>query len=205
MKTLVVGLDGLSALEKVAKALYIETKLTGNADMPMPSPTIAVITAARLTLENSIAAALDGGKAATFAKNQAEEAMDIIITQVAGYVQSQAGADEAKILGAGFDVRGKGEPIGPLPAPPNLRADLTDQVGQIKLDWDVVYGAREYDVERNDTDPMVETNWKNLDTVTPSKYLDEGLASGSTHWYRVRARGTAGPSPWSDPARAMAR
>lgn len=205
MKTLVIGLDGLTPLEKVAKALYIETKLIGNLTMPAPFPAIAVLTAARIKLEGFIAAALDGGKAAIFARNQAEAELDLVITQLAGYVQSIAGDNEALILGAGFDVRRSSSRIGPLPAPTNLRADLTDQVGQIFLDWDVVYGAREYDVQRNDTDPMVETNWKNLDSVTPSKYLDAGLASGSTHWYRVRARGTAGPSPWSDPARAMAR
>lgn len=59
--------------------------------------------------------------------------------------------------------------------------------------------------QRNDVDPMDPNGWKTLDTVSPSKYPDEGLASGSTHRYRVRARGTAGASEWSDPAKAMAR
>ena len=203
--TIIVGMDGLTPLQKVARALYIETKLTGNAPFAGISPTVAQLTAARVKLETAIAVALDGGKTATFLKRQAEEELDLLVTQIAGAVQAIAGNDEALILSAGFEVRHRGKPIGPVPAPANLRADLTDVVGQIKVDWDVVYGAHEYELQRNDRDPMDPSAWEPLDTVTPSKYLDEGLASGSTHWYRVRARGTAGASEWSDPAKAMAR
>lgn len=205
MKTIKVGLDGLSALEKVAKALYIEGKLTGNASFPTPQPTVAALTAARTKLENAIAAALNGGKDATFAKNTAEDELDELIVQEAGYVVSVAGGDEALILSAGYEVRKPGSPIGPLPQVANLRADLTDQPGEILLDWDPQYGAHEFEAQRNDGDPADELGWKVVAFTTKSKHLDKGLASGSTHWYRVRARGTAGDSPFSDPARAMAR
>lgn len=205
MKTIKIGLAGLSALDKVAKALFIETQLTGNLAFPGAAPFIALLTAARLKLVAAIAAAIDGGKAATFAKNEAEAELDEAITQTAGYVVSVAGHDEALILSAGFDVRKPSAPIGNLPAPPNLRADLTDMPGEINADWDPVHGAHEFEFQRNDTDPAVEANWSTLGMTTKSKYLDQGLASGSIHWYRVRARGTAGDGPWSDPARAMAR
>ncbi|MBK8499310.1 MAG: fibronectin type III domain-containing protein [Flavobacteriales bacterium] len=92
-----------------------------------------------------------------------------------------------------------------LAAPANLRADLTDETGEIKSDWDVVHGTHEYELERNDNDPAVAGDWHTLAMTTQSKYTDKGLASGSKHWCRVRARGTAGDSPWSDPAQAMAR
>ncbi len=205
MKTIIVGMDGLTALQKVARALYIETKLTGNVPFASLSALVVLLAAARVKLENAIANSLDGGKTATFLKNEAEEELDVLVAQIAGGVQSIAGDNEALILSAGFEVRHRGGPIGPLPAPANLRADLTDMAGQSKGDWGVGYGALEYELERNDLDPMDPNGWKPLDTVTPSKYLDEGLASGSTHWYRVRARGTAGPSPWSDPAKGTAR
>jgi hypothetical protein len=205
MKTIKIGLDGLSALDKVAKALFIEMKMTGNAAFPGAVALLALLTAARLKLESAIADTLDGGKAATFAKNEAEAEVDELITQLAGYVVSVAGHDEALILSAGFEVRQQPKRIGNLPAPPNLRADLTDMIGEIKLDWDVVHGTHEYEPQRNDSDPADESKWVTLVMTTKSKFLDTGLVSGSIHWYRVRARGTAGDSPWSDPARAMAR
>lgn len=205
MKTIKVGLDGLSALEKVAKALYIEGKLTANPDFTTPTPPVAAITTARLKLEAAIAATLNGGKDATFAKNEAEAELDELIVQEAGYVVSVAGGNEALILSAGFEVRKPGTPIGPLPQVANLRADLTDQLGEILADWDPLHGAHEFEVQRNSGDPADELGWKVVAFTTKSKYLDKGLASGSMHWYRVRARGTAGDSPFSDPARAMAR
>ena len=205
MRGIKVGLDGLSALDKVAKALFIETKLTNNAAFPGAVAFITLLTAARLKLEAAIAATLDGGKAATFAKNEAEAELDEAITQTAGYVISVAGQDEALILSAGFELRKPGAPIGPLPKVANLRADLTDKIGEILADWDPMRGAHEFEVQRNSGDPAVEPEWKVIAFTTQSKYRDTGLASGSTHWYRVRARGTAGDSPWSDPARAMAR
>ncbi|MBK7382580.1 MAG: fibronectin type III domain-containing protein [Flavobacteriales bacterium] len=205
MKTIKIGLAGLSALDKVAKALFIESKLTGNIAFPGAAALLVLLLAARLKLENAIAAALDGGKAATFAKNEAEAELDEIITQIAGYVVSVAGHDEALIHSAGFDVRKPSTPIGDLKAPSNLRADLTDKVGEIQADWDPVYGTHEYEFQRNSVEPLIEANWLLLGMTTKSEFLDKGLASGSFHWYRVRARGTAGNSPWSDPARAMAR
>lgn len=205
MKAIKVGLDGLSALDKVAKTLFIEGKLAGNLAFPTPQPTIAALKTAREKLESAIAAALNGGKDATFAKNTAEDELDELIVQEAGYVVSIAGGDEALILSAGFEVRKPGTPIGPLPKPPNMRADLTDQVGEILADWDPVHGVHEYEVQRNSGDPAVEGDWRVVGFTTKSKFLDTGLASGSVHWYRVRARGTAGESPMSDPARAMAR
>ena len=205
MATIKIGLVGLSALEKVAKALFIDTKLAGNITFPGAAALLVLLTAARVKLEATIAAALDGGKAATFAKNEAEAEVDELITQIAGYVVSVAGHDEALILSAGFDVRKPSSSIGDLFAPGNLRADLTSKTGEIRSDWDVVYGAHEYEVQRNDGDPVVEADWRPLGMTTQSKYLDKGLTSGSTHWYRVRARGTAGDSPWSDPTQAMAR
>jgi hypothetical protein len=205
MKIIRVGLDGLSAIDKVAKSLFIETKMTGNANFPAPVPTLVVVGAAREALEATVAETLNGGKAATFAKNEAEAELDELLTQLAGYVVSIAGGDEAMILSSGFDVRKRGAPIGNLPAPANLRADLTEKEGEIKATWDPVYGARESEVQRNDKDPADPAEWKVIGMTTRSKFLDAGLASGSIHWYRVRVRGAAGDSPFSDPARAMAR
>ncbi len=205
MKAIKIGLDGLSALDKVAKSLFIETKLDGNPAFTGSAPFVLLMASARTKLELAIAAALNGGKDATYAKNQAEDELDEAIVQTAGYVVSVAGGDETLILSAGFEVKKPGGPIGPLPKVANLRADLTDKVGEILADWDPMHGAHEFEVHRNDGDPTVEADWKVVAFTTKSKYPDTGLVSGSTHWYRVRARGTAGDSPFSDPARAMAR
>lgn len=204
MKTIRVGLDGLSAIDKVAKALFIHGKMTGNASFPTPVPTLVVLDAARVALESAVAETLNGGKAATFAKNQAEDELDELITQLAGYVISVAGSDEAMILSSGFELRKRGSPIGDLPAPEKLRARFTDQHGQIKLDWSRVQGASLYQVYQNDTDPTKEELWKLLTMTTRSRHMVDGLTTGQYYWFRVNAVGTAGESPMSDPATSLA-
>jgi hypothetical protein len=205
MKAIKVGLDGLSPLDKVAKAMFIGTKMTDNPAFATPVPALSVLTAARLALEDAIAAMLNGGKAATFARNEAEAALDEVITQLAGYVVSTVGSNEALIRSSGFDVRQRGAPIGSLPAPANLRADLTEFQGQIKLAWDRERGAALNEVQQNDGDPEDEATWKLIAMTTKSRLTVEHLTSGKTYWFRVRAQGTAGESPMSGPARSIAR
>jgi len=205
MKTIKVGLDGLSPLDKVAKAMFIETKMTGNGAFLTPIPALTVLTAAREALEDAIAAMLNGGKAATFARNEAEAALDEVIAQLAGYVVSTVGSNESLIRSSGFDVRQHGAPIGSLPAPANLRADLTGFQGQIKLAWDRERGAALNEVYQNDGDPEDEAAWKPIAMTTKSRLTVEHLTSGKTYWFRVRAQGTAGESPMSGLARSAPR
>ncbi|MBK7382491.1 MAG: hypothetical protein IPI81_04030 [Flavobacteriales bacterium] len=109
-------------------------------------------------MENAIAAALDGGKAATFAKNEAEAELDEIITQIAVHGESVVSHDEALIYSAGFDVR-KPTPIGDLKAPSNLRADLTDKVGEIQADWGPPCMVRTSTSSNATGEPLIEANW----------------------------------------------
>lgn len=204
MKTIKLGLDGLTAIEKVAKSLFIETKMAAAvATFPTPNPTLLVVKAAREDLEAAVAETLNGGKAATFAKNQAEEVLTELLTQLAGYVQSVAGADEAKILSSGYELRRRGDPIGDLPAPKNLVARFTDFPGRIELDWDPLHGSRLFNVFRNDEDPDEPTKWLLISKTTASKFTVDGLTTGQYYWFRVNAEGTAGESPMSDPAKSL--
>jgi len=205
MKTIKVGLDGLSPLDKVAKAMFIETKMALNPAFGTPVPALSVLTAARVALEDAIAAMLNGGKSATFARDAAEAALDEVIAQLAGYVVSTVGANEALIRSSGFDVRQRGTPIGTLPPPANLRADLTEFQGQIKVVWDRERGAVLYELYQSDGDPEDEATWKLAAMTTKSRCTVDQLTSGKSYWFRVKAQGTAGESPLSGPARSMAR
>lgn len=202
--TAVAGVRKLTASQLVAKALFVETKMAGNLNFPTPTPTIASITAARGDLEAAIVAAMDGGKTAHLDKRMKEAALILLLTELAGYVTSVSGGDEAKIISSGFDVRKVPEPIGPLEAPGNLRADLTEFPGQASLRWDPVYGGYSYIVYRK-PDGADESEWTAIATVPRASYLDEGLSSGKVYWFKVIAIGAAGPSPASDPARTMVR
>lgn len=200
--TAIAGVSRLTANALVAKALFVETKMTGNANFTTPVPAIATITAARGALETAIVAAMDGGKTAHLDKRMKEAALVLLLIEEAAYVTSVSGGDEAKIISSGFDVRKTAEPIGILDAPANLRATMTEFPGQAKLRWNFVYGAYTYLVYRK-PDGAPESDWTLVGVVTHANYLDEDLKTGSFYWFKVVAVGAAGPSPASDPAKTL--
>ncbi|MEA3189072.1 MAG: hypothetical protein QOD99_2902 [Chthoniobacter sp.] len=64
-------------------------------------------------------------------------------------------------------------------------------------------GAKSYVVERT-ADAAGQTGWGNTQIATKSRAEVNGLQSGSRHWFRVAAIGSAGQGPWSDPATKVA-
>lgn len=79
---------------------------------------------------------------------------------------------------------------------PDAPKNLTLEAGSssVKLTWDRVDGAIEYELE---ADGMV------LAAVTDSSYLCENMVPNTEHVYRVRAKSEAGLGDWSDEARAF--
>jgi hypothetical protein len=49
-----------------------------------------------------------------------------------------------------------------------------------------------------------EGGWTEAAMPSACKAVARGLESGKKYWFRVAAIGTAGQSPWSDPALCMA-
>ena len=103
--------------DKVAKALLLETKMTGNANFPTPDPTLVDLKTGREKLEVAMVAAANGDHVRIFERNVAEVELDQLIVRLAMYVSNVAQGDPLIILSSGFDLRKEASPIGPLPAP----------------------------------------------------------------------------------------
>lgn len=200
--TAVAGVSKLNANGLVAKSLFVETKMAGNANFPTPVPALAALTAGREELEDAMVEAMDGGKTAHLRKRNAVANLTMLLIEEAAYVTSVSGGDEVKIISSGFDVRKVPTPIGDLNAPGNLRATFTEFPGRVKLRWDPEYGAYSYLVYRK-PDGADEDAYAVVANVTRASFEDEGLTTGKFYWYKVVALGAAGPSPASDPARTL--
>lgn len=74
-----------------------------------------------------------------------------------------------------------------LNAPANLKAQSVCQNGSVKvqLDWDPVNNATGYKIYRDD---------ELISEITTLSYLDDGVSSGSSHFYYVRSKSSAGES-----------
>lgn len=188
----------------IAKSLFVEGKMTDNANYPTPNPSIAVLTAARQALESANAAAADGGHSAHLAKRMAVATLKGLLRDLAGHVTSVSSGDETMIVSSGFDVRKRTEAIGKLSAAGDLVARFTNFHGEVDLNWNVVRGAHLYQVYVNALDPADEGKWEMSGITTKSRHLVSGLETGKFYWFRVQAVGTAGYSPMSDIAKSLA-
>jgi hypothetical protein len=206
MAKIKLNLKSLSMPEKIARARQIVTALTNNKDFTAPQPPLAQVTAAIDVVEqlnNDVQATRAAAKAKTSELNQQEAALDRVLTQLAAYVESVSGDDEAKIISAGMEARAPRSASSDLSAPTNLAASAGDHDGEIDLQWDKVARARSYVVEQS-PDPPTDTTWTNSTVVVKSQATIEGLTSGKKYWFRVASVGASGQSGWSNPAAKIA-
>lgn len=202
-----LDLRNLPVQEKIAKARTIITSLTGNPNFPTPTPTLAVVTGATDGLETSAATAqITKAKLKTDIsdRDEKEDFLDKVMTQLAAYVESVAGDDETMIHSAGMDTKAAASKGTSAPTlPPALTPTAGDHDGEVDLSWDKVSGAKSYVIERS-VDPPTATSWQHAGVSTKSSFTVTGLTSGTRYWFRVAAVGTAGQSGWSDPATKIA-
>ncbi|MDT5062879.1 MAG: hypothetical protein QOH63_3338 [Acidobacteriota bacterium] len=206
MSKIKLNLQRLTIPEKIARSQQIVAAMTGNANFTSPQPALPQVTTAINDLDTAYAAtqtARQEAKTRTSIQNQKEEALDRVLTQLANYVESVSGDDEAKITSAGMNVRAEPAAAGDLAAPTGLEASVGDRDGEIDLVWDKVNKARSYVIERS-ADPPTATSWTHAAVATKSQATVGGLTSGTKYWFRVAAVGPNGQSPWSDPATKLA-
>ena len=206
MPKIKLNLRVLSIPEKVARARQIVTALTGNVDFTSTQPPLAQVTTAIDGLESAYTdaqAARQEAKAKTSVQNQREEDFHSIVSRLASFIESVSGGDEAKIKGAGMDVRAASSSADDLRAPASLAPTAGDHEGEVDLQWDTVRGAKSYVVEVS-ADPPTNSSWQHNTVSTKSRATIEGLTSGTKYWFRVAAVGSNGQSGWSDPATKIA-
>ena len=202
-----LDLQNLPIPQKVQFLRTVVTKATGNPDATGSDPTVAQIAAAADTLETTSLAAENARKTsetATTVQTSAENAADRVITKFAKFAENKTDGDPARLQGLGFAIRAATTtPIGQLTQPQNLVILVGDNDGELDPDWDSVKGTKTYEVQSSH-DPITPTSWTGAAMVTKSKATVSGLATGTKYWFRVRAIGSAGPGPWSDPATKVA-
>ena len=195
----------LSPLELVARSLFIEARLEGNTPFTSLAPALLVVVAKREALNDAITAADDGGRTVVALRQKAMRELKLELDKLAAGVASIAGDDEALILGAGFYLRSNARSMEGIPMPLKLRARISEHTGEARLDWATTPGASIYVIEHNGVSPDDASAWKQVEETTRIKHVVPGLASAKVHWFRVRAIGTKGRSPWSDVAHTLVR
>jgi hypothetical protein len=175
--------------------------MTGNPAFPTPIIPLPTVTALQNTFREARAAAADGGKQLTAAKNQARLALLDALDANAMYVQVLARYDLAMLLSSGYQAASTNRAQTQLPAPTILGLD-NEMSTQLVLRLSPVANAYCYEVQTS-----VGTGaWQTIGSFTAArKIILPNLIPGTV--YNVRARaigGSTGYSDWSDPTSHIA-
>ena len=186
--------------DKIQFGRQIVLAMTGNPNFPTPSPTLAALLDGSERLEdayNEALAARQAAKAKTSVQDDEVAGFDLVLMQLANYVENASDGDKAKIESAGFSVRNPPAPIGTLPAPVDLQVAPSEHAGTADVSWKQVRGARAYTIERAADAPALD--WGMIGTSTKKEASLNSMQSGQKYWFRVAAIGAAGQSAYSDP------
>ncbi len=203
--TVRLGFTGVTPVNLVEQGRNHVVMLTGNADFPTPTPTLAAVTAACDALDVANQAFdFNRGKLEKQTRDTAFRALKDLIRELGGYVQANCNGDKDLILSTGFNPRRPSDPLGPLAAPQNIRAIVSAYPGRLDVRWNAVYGRSLYQLYMTDKDPLDPTQWKLQLQSSKNRHIIEGLVSNNVYTFRVVAIGAAGASPVSDIASAKA-
>jgi hypothetical protein len=198
MNKLNSGFTKLADDEFDNKAQSIVAALTGNANFPTTTPTLAAIgnelTACQAALAMQPGQARDAQVIAT--RTLLADSLD----KLARGLELVPNVTEAMLATSGFDLRKSpvfsGETVA---APGNVRLKQTGVSGVIQVLSDAVPRASAYEMQY--TENPNAGPWLDGGTFASTRGIGvSGLTRGKDYWVRLRAVGTNGPGPWSDPA-----
>ncbi len=190
-------------------ALTHKTSITGNVLFPSPVPTPALFDAALTAYTNKLAAIVTAEQdlqSLRLERDALRTELELKLTARAGYVESTADGDPAKIVTTGFQLVADPTPTNHLEVPQFILATMGPSPGQIRLKSAVVEDAVAYVFEcREHPENAAPGSWQQVKISTKATYLVTGLVSGRSYAFRVRALGPKNlESPWSDEAVCMA-
>jgi hypothetical protein len=197
--------------QRITKCKTIVDGITDNPTLlPNPAPSLAALT----TLHDEAKAAadlvtaaeqhLDALRADSKTKN---DAMVAGMNSEASTAEGATGGDEVKLRKLGFTdliETTATASAGPLEKVSELSLSAGDNDGELDAQWNsqAAEGAKSYEVQTTAT-VNDGASWQPRTTVTKSSAALKDLPSGTRQWVRVRAIGSAGPGPWSDPVSKM--
>jgi hypothetical protein len=200
-KKIRLGLRELNIHLKLQKARNIAACMVNNVYFPGQDPALFEIREVADTLEDKYQEVKNERRLVqerTAELYDIEKELDKKLTILAAYVESRAKGNIDIIQSAGMEVRADALPLG-IPSKINITSvKETDTLGELKLFWEKVKGAKIYNIEFTEN-IKDESKWKLYDSTTKSKEIINNLKSGTKYWFRVQAIGSAGKGPFSDP------
>lgn len=190
-----MGIAKMSPTKKVEFVRFCVTSVTGNPNFVSPLPTAATMATTANNTEAALMAAKGGGADDKANLRVKLAALDLMMRQFAGYVDTIANANpataEAVILSAGLQVKSKG-----TRTVREFDAFLTGRPGEVELRHkSVKNGVHEFQIC---TDITNELNWVTFETGTRGRVFKRDLLVNTRYYFRARVIDKNGRSAWSE-------
>jgi hypothetical protein len=189
--------------ERLTLAQTVSTAITGNAALAGLNPTAAQFEALRAASAAAEQAIKDNAVTLAALRVTATAAMDALLAGFENVALSAEGitlGDPAGLSTTGFNLVTATPGTTPvITQVVNFSLTAGDFDGQVDGHCDPVTGARGYNVQIC-YDMTATPVWENQPDTPNTQFSLTGLTSGRRVWARMRAYGTKGPGPWSDPA-----
>lgn len=202
MSMIAINTGKLSIPQKQDKGATIITMSTSNPNVPGNASPLAVFVTAQARLTAAAAAAEEARQASKVRTSELNAALvlwNAAIVGLASFTEMATGGDAGKILSSGFDVRAEPTPPQPVGQVMDVRVSYNGTPGYSDVRWDREANADAYMVQCS-PEPITETSWKNMGTVTEVRFSGNGATPGVRCWYRVAGVNRLGQGVWSEPA-----
>ncbi|MCH9029162.1 MAG: hypothetical protein IH819_06005 [Bacteroidetes bacterium] len=210
MATIIPKLDLVNItdgdLEEYALDKVVKINAAGSS-FPGLTPTTGQVGTKANDYKNALVATDEGTKAQTSTKDTRRRELEGLLTLQAQNCAEIADGDIDLYLLSGYEAKDvAGSPVGELAKPDLLTVDPTDNIGQLKIDWNTIEHADNHTVRAYTDEADPEDSLIKAELVKPSKFTMDNLPSGTKVFVDVRANGgSEGHGPWSDAGWARPR
>jgi len=192
------GFDRLRDGDLIVRGTTILDAMSGNANFPTPTPTMAELTQGIDEFSEAVSAAEEGGIYEKAFKNEKREALITLLHRLGNYVLFTSNGDRLKALSSQFTIAREPEPAPPITKPELFNVIEGMNPGELNVKFKRVKGARSYLVQYAQEPVTDATNWLQH-VCTVSKCTLMQLASGKQYRLRVVAVGINSQMAYSDP------
>ena len=199
-----VGASRMTDEEVLAFVNNVIASGTGKPELLTIDPSLTDLTTAATEADAAQVAegtALDVLNTKSTTRAEKFAVLRTVLTDFAQAADTEYAHDTADLQAIGLPVRSLRQPVGLLPAPANVRSESGAHEGCIVVRWNKVRGRQVYHVEMA---PAPTGPWTQIYSQGDVQTTCAGLTPGAEYWFRVRAVGAAGFSPWSDITRKRA-
>ncbi len=186
-----LSLYKLAVLQLLALLNNVIEKLTANAAV-FATPPITVVAMNTLCdkFAKAITAATDGGVADRKERDKLVLEVRSMLRIQADYVRSVCNGDAALLALSGFELSKMPEPINEVGVPQRVKADPTDESGNVLVRWGKAEGGRMFRVEQASGDPALGTvTWTAVALTGRQRIVIGGLDPFKAYFFRVIAIG----------------